>query len=117
MAAPVNITEGLGRAVQQILDDCTHLAVGTGTTPPQAGDSQLGEETNRVAIGQKLRTGATIQLRATFANANMPTTFEEVGLFMNGSSSPNSGDILVRALENFTKASADLLLVFEITLT
>lgn len=117
MSTPIAVTEGLERAAKLIMDDCSHLAVGTGTNTPVIGDTQLQEETNRVAIAQRLQSGATFQLRATFSNANLPVTMEEAGTFMNGSGSPNSGEILTRALEQFSKGAADLLLVMEITLS
>ena len=114
MAAPVSILEGLNRLAKLLVDDGTHLAVGTGTGTAVVGNTQLGEETHRVAVAQGINQGDTVQFRAVFSNSNLPTTVEEVGLFLNGTGSPNAGDMLVRALEQFTKGSADLLLVFEI---
>ncbi len=117
MGTPVIPTEGLTRAAKLIMDDCTHLAVGTGTNTPVVGDTQLQEETNRIAVAQRLQSGAQFQLRATLANNNLPTTMEEASAHMNGSGSPNAGDILIRTLEQFAKGTSDLLLVIDITLT
>lgn len=115
MGTPKIITEGLERVLALILADATHLAVGTGTNEPVDIDIVLQEETNRVAVAETLQQSLSGQIRATFANSDLPTTMEEAGVFLNGSGSPNTGDMLARVLEQFTKGSADLLLVFDIT--
>lgn len=117
MGTPVVISEGAGRAAQQILDDVTHIAVGTGSTSPVLTDSQLEEETNRQAVTTTLRSGGVIEIHALFANANLPTTTKEMGLFLNGSGSSNTGDMLLRVAETFVKGSSDLLAVFTVTLS
>jgi len=116
MGTPVTLTEGLTRAATLLMNDCSHLAVGTGSNPAVVGDVQLQEETVRIAIAQFLQSGVAFQLRATFSNSALPTTMEEAGTFMNGSSSPNSGEAFTRALEQFSKGSSDLLLVMDFTL-
>ena len=117
MGTPVVLTEGLERVAQITMDDITHLAVGTNANTPVVGDTQLIQETNRAAITQSFRQSTVFQVRVLFANANLPATTEEIGAFLNGSGSPNTGPILVRVLDQFTKGSADLLAVFEITVT
>lgn len=117
MGNPVIISEGLGRAAQLIMADANYIAVGTGGDEPSVSDSQLASETNRVAVAQTFRQGAIFQVRALFNNANLPTTVKEIGLFLNGSGSPNTGDMLVRVLETFAKGASDWLIVVEITLS
>ncbi len=116
MGTPVAILEGLSRITQLALADMTHIAVGTGTNAAEVGDAQLQEETNRVAISQTLRSDNTWQARALFVNSNLPITLTEIAIFMNGSGSPNAGEMLIRVIESFTKGSADLLVVFEGTI-
>lgn len=117
MATAVNITEGLTRAATLIMADCSHLAVGTSEIAATAGDAQLGTETNRMAAANKYQTGNRFQIRGLFTNSNMPTTVEELGLFMNASSGPNSGEMLVKILDEFAKDSDDLLVVFDVTVS
>jgi hypothetical protein len=117
LGTPIIITEGLERAAKLISEDASHAAVGTGSATPLPGDSQLQEETDRSSVSNILQQGTTFQIKTHHPNASLPTTTEELGLFMNGSGSPNTGDMLVRVLERFTKESADLVSVFEITLS
>ena len=117
MADAVSITEGLIRMVELVMADCDYLAVGSADNVTTAGDSQLTSETNRVIAADKFQTGARFQVRTLFSNSNMPTVIEEVGLFMDASSGPNSGEMLVKATEKFTKNSDDLLLVFDVTIS
>lgn len=114
---PVIPSVGLNRTGQRILDDTLWIAVGTSTTRPTVTDSQLVAETNRVAVTQTLRSANRIQMQAFFGNANLPATVEECGLFMNATSSANSGLILIRARLSFAKgANNDLVIVMEMTL-
>ena len=113
--ATVVTTEGLERVAQVVLDDISHIAVGTSATAPAQSDSQLGTETNRKAVGTSFRNGRVIQARAFFPNADLPTTVEEAGLFMNGSASANSGSFLVHGDFTFAKGNNDLTVVFQVT--
>jgi hypothetical protein len=100
------------------MDDCDYTGVGTGTNPAVVGDSQLNEETNRSAVSKRLQQSETFQIRTLHANAALPTTLTELGLFLNNTSGDaNSGEAFVRVVESFTKGSSDLLSVFEITLS
>ncbi len=108
---------GLARAVQLILDDISHAAVGSGTTTPATTDIKLVTETDRLAPTKTLRQNNEIQARTFFANADLPTTVEEAGWFMNGSATPDSGSLLTRATFTFTKGSQDLYLILKAVLT
>ena len=105
--------KGLERIAQLVVDDITHAAVGTGTTTPSSDDTQLEAETNRLATTKRVRQGSRFQQRTFFPNANLPTTVEEAGWFMNATGTPNSGDLLVRATFTFSKGTQDLLLILE----
>ena len=103
------------RIADIIADDVSHIGVGTGAVAPVGGDTSLGEETFRNDVGSRLKEGNKFQLRLVIANANLPTTMKEVGAFMNASAGANSGDILVRATETFSKGASDLLVVITFT--
>ena len=106
---------GLNRAAQVILDDISHTAVGTGTTAEIVSDTKLDTESDRLAPTSQRRQGNQIIIRTFFSNANLPATVEEVGWFMNGSGSADSGELLVRALTTFVKGSQDLNVVLQLT--
>jgi hypothetical protein len=68
----------------------THLGVGTGTTAPATGDTALGSETVRIAIGTYTTTGLannppSWRAEATFATNEANTTLGEAGLFNSSS--------------------------------
>jgi hypothetical protein len=109
------VDEGLARVAQVILADISHNAVGTNNTGESTTDSQLGVETNRLAPTSTSRQQNQIIMRTFFANANLPSTVEETGWFMNGSGTANSGEMLIRSLLNFTKGSQDLNIVLQFT--
>jgi len=113
--ATVIPSEGLARIASLINDDSNFIGVGSNNNPPVSSDSQLVEETNRAAIASKFLQNNKAQFRALFINSSLPTVTEEMGLFLDGNGSPNTGHILVRATEQFTKLSADLLIIFEVT--
>ena len=117
MGTPVITVNGLNRAAQVILDDIGHCAVGTGTDTVTSDETQLREETRRDAIDKSLRQGAVIQARTLFANGDLPTTLYEIGLFLNSTADANNGEMIARVLEEFSKGSADLLVVWELTLS
>ena len=104
---------GLNRSAQVILDDISHTAVGTGTTAEMTNDTTLDTETDRLAPTSQRRQGNQLIVRTFFSNANLPTTVEEVGWFMNGSGSVDSGELITRALTTFVKGSQDLNVVLQ----
>ncbi len=106
---------GLNRTAQLILDDISHAAVGSGTTVDATNDIKLATETNRLAPTSSKRTANQLISRTFFSNANLPATTEELGWFMNGSGSADSGELLTRALSTFVKGSQDLNIVLQLT--
>ena len=109
------VTTGVARIIDLIAADGVYLAVGSGTTTPLISDTELVTEVTRVAVTATVKQGNQLQLRGLFTNADLPSTVEEIGLFLNASAVIDSGELLVRALESLDKGTADLLLVFEIT--
>jgi len=112
--ASILCTKGLERTTQVTLDDINYVAVGTGTAALAASDTQLGAETYRKTPDYKLRQGKTLQVRAQFANVDLPATSEEFGWFMNGGAGADTGELLSRALATFVKGSTDLFVILEI---
>lgn len=104
---------GLARIAQTVLNDITHTAVGTGTTAPANTDTQLVTETKRLAPTTTLRQNNEIQVRTFFGNSDLPVTVQETGWFMNGTGTPDSGQLLVRATFTFTKGTQDLYLILK----
>lgn len=106
---------GLNRVAQAILNDVSHVAVGTGTAAESTSDTTLATETNRVAPTSSKRTENELIIRTFFSNSNLPATTEELGWFMNGSGAADSGELLVRALSTFVKGSQDLNIILRMT--
>ena len=98
-----------------ILNDISHIAVGSSDVAEEVSDTALGAETNRLAPAATKQISNQIVIRAFFANANLPPTVEELGLFMNGSGRADSGELLMRALSSFTKGRQDLNVVIQLT--
>ena len=60
----------------------SHMAVGTGNTAPQLGDTALkGSELARVAFDSVEVTGSTVKFTATFGAGVATGTWEETGIF------------------------------------
>ena len=116
MGTPVATIDGLTRMATLLLADADFSAVGTGTDAPVVGDTQLLAESNRSSVALRLSQGNNIQVRTLHGNSDLPTTVEELGLYLDASSSPNNGDMLTRVLETFEKSTNDLLVVWSITI-
>jgi len=116
MGTPVVTVDGLARMATLLLADADFSAVGVATAAPALGDTQLQSESNRSAVSQRLSQGANIQVRTLHGNGDLPATLTELGLFLDGTSSPNNGEMLTRVLETFTKDTNDLLVVWSITI-
>lgn len=70
----------------------THMAIGTGTTSPAAGDTALGTEAGRVSLGSSVSSSNTITYTATFPAGTGTGNITEAGVF-NASS---AGTMLCR---------------------
>jgi hypothetical protein len=88
----------------------THADMGTGTTPPAVGDTQLQ---TAVARGSKA-TGAvssnTLTLQFFFPDVSLPNgTYTEFGSFVDGSTGINTGKIFQHALfgTSYVKATGE----------
>ena len=84
----------------------SHMAIGTGTTAPNATDTQLGTEAGRVALSATVVSTNTVQYTATFLAGTGTGAVTEAGVFNAGGS--GSGTMLCRTtFSAVNKASGD----------
>ena len=90
-----------------------YSALGTGVTAPAAGDTQLQTETFRKTISSVTYGTSDTKFYATafYTAPETSGTFREVGLFINGTGTANSGTLWSRAAINVTKALTESLTV------
>jgi len=82
----------------------SHLAVGTGSTSPAAGDTALGSELARQALTSTTVSSNEVTYIATFAPGTGTGAITEAGLFNDSS----AGDMLCRTtFAVVNKAAAD----------
>jgi hypothetical protein len=86
----------------------THMAIGTGTTSPGAGDTALGTQTGRVSLSGSVVSTNTITYTATFPAGTGDGAITEAGVF-NASS---GGTMLCRTtFPVVNKASGDTIAI------
>ena len=86
----------------------THMAIGTSSTTPAAGDTALGSQTGRVALSGDTATSNYVTFTATFPAGTGDGAIVEAGVF-NASS---GGTMLCRTtFPTVTKGSGDTLAV------
>lgn len=96
----------------------THTAVGTGTTAPAAGDTQLQTETFRKVTASATNSTNVGYLSAYYTATEVTGTFREVGLFINGTGAANSGTLFSRVAVNITKSATETLTIdYNLTLS
>ncbi len=104
---------GENQIAQIVMDDVSHVAVGTGTATAINTNTQLQTETKRISPTTRIRNANQLLVRTFFANGDLPTTAEEFGWFMNGTGTPDSGELLVRTNLQFVKGSQDLFITLQ----
>lgn len=77
-----------------------YTALGTGTTAPAAGDTQLQTESYRKTTASYTNSTNTAYITAFYTAAECNGTYYEAGLFSNGTASANSGVLVSRVLLN-----------------
>jgi hypothetical protein len=96
----------------------THTALGTGTNAPAAGDTQLQTEVFRKVTASAMNASNVGYLSAYYTATEVTGTFREVGLFINGTGTANSGTLFSRVAVNITKSSSETLTIdYQITLS
>ena len=83
----------------------THLALGTGTTAVSASDTTLDTEIDRVAVTTKRIGNSSIETKIIVPPASAVGDIKEMGLFADGTSTPDSGTLLSRLLINKQKTA------------
>jgi len=76
----------------------THLDIGDDDTAPALSDTLLGNAIARAGIATKSLVGNTITYRFFFADVDLPDgDYKEVGLFIDGTSSVDTGQIFTHS--------------------
>jgi hypothetical protein len=83
----------------------THAALGSNSTPPAAGDTQLGTETYRNAVASLASATNVAYATAFYSAAETSGTFAEVGFFIDGAAGANTGQLWSHALASFIKTT------------
>lgn len=112
-----NITCTVGRAVlcQRLGGDTTytgtvtHTALGSDNTAAVVGDATLGTETYRKALSSGADSNNITYLETFFTAAEVTGTFEEYGMFIDGTGSADTGQLFNRFLSSITKSAVETL--------
>lgn len=89
----------------------SHMAVGTGTNVPNVSDTQLQSELSRVAPSGQSRTNNVATIDFFFNSTVANGTIRELGAFIDGTGSPDTGGLFDRVNANIVKTAADTLTV------
>ena len=81
----------------------SHMAIGTGSTSPAAGDTTLGTETARVALTSTTVTNADVAYVASFGAGTGTGAITEAGLF----NSSSAGTLFCRTTFSVVNKGAD----------
>ena len=106
------VTAGLGFIASRMAGTSSavmsHMAIGTGTVAAAAGNTTLGTEVNRQALGSTTPSAATVVYVATFAPGQGTGAITEAGI-LNSSS---GGTMLCRTVFSVVnKAAGDTLTI------
>jgi ribosomal protein L10 len=101
------------RAIANTKNPISHVAIGSGTTPPAATQTQLVAETARVALSTATSTNNVVNCAGTVPAGTGTGTVEEVALF----NAATLGDMISRTLTGTITKPAGLGLQFTWTLT
>lgn len=90
-----------------------YLAVGTGTNTPLSTDTQLQTELARTTVSSSSRSNSQTTLNFFYNSSTANGTITEVGAFIDGTASANSGQIWNHAIfsPSITKTSAQTLTI------
>ena len=88
-----------------------YTALGTGTTAPANGDTQLQTETFRKAIASETNSNNIAYATAFYTAPEVSGTFKEAGIFMNATGTANSGTLFSRVAIDITKTTSQTLTI------
>lgn len=114
-----NLVPTVGRSVlaQRLANTTTYtgivnyVALGSGSTAPANADTQLTTEVYRKAISSSTYANNIAYITGFFTAAETSGTYAEVGLFIDGTATANSGQIFSHALASITKTSVQTLTI------
>lgn len=116
-----NIIPTVGRAaIANALTDATpspasllisHMALGSGTNAPANGDTTLQTEVYRNAIASLTNSSNLAYATGFYSTTETSGTYREVGLFIAGSGTANTGTLLSRSAINITKSATETLTI------
>ena len=85
-----------------------YIAVGTGTTAPAIGDTQLETETARKLQTSRTHEDNVAAISTVFAAGDVPTsTLKEVGIVAGGTATANTGKLISRAAIDLAVTALD----------
>ncbi len=96
----------------------TYHAIGTSSTAPVVGNTQLGAEVARLTLGSRVRAGTVLTFSAYYIAAQCTYNIQEVGLFggVAASSTANSGRLFARILQAYDNSAGSTDLTFDYNL-
>lgn len=112
-----NITTTVGRAVlaQKLSGDNTYTgnvnytALGDDATAPVIGDTTLGNETYRKALSSGTSSNNIAYIETFFTASEVTGTFEEYGMFIDGTGSADTGQLFNRFTTTTVKSGTETL--------
>lgn len=86
----------------------THIGIGSGTTTPTLADTTLETEVARSVIATKSLSATEVTFRFFFPDIDLPDgNYNEVGLFIDGTATLDSGQMFTHSLLDSTYSKAD----------
>lgn len=112
-----NVTTTVGRSVlaQRLSGTTTYTgvvnygALGTNSTAPAVGNTQLGTETYRKALSSGTYLNNIAYIENFYTATEVSGTFEEYGFFIDGTGTANSGQLFNRFTQTVTKTVTESL--------
>lgn len=112
-----NITTTIGRSVlaQRLGGDFTYTgavnftALGTDNSSPSVADATLGAEVYRKGLSSGTDSNNIAYLETFFTATEVTGTFEEYGNFIDGSASPDTGQLFNRFTSTVNKSNVETL--------
>lgn len=115
-----NMVVMTGRSVfaRRLIGDTTYTgtinygALGTASTAVVDGNTQLATEVFRKGIASKLRTNDSLNFDFYFSKADTNGTYQEFGMFIDGTATVNTGQLFNRMLTGgWTKTASEAMTV------
>lgn len=88
-----------------------YVAIGTNSTTPAVGDTQLGTENARVVTPSHTAAAGVAYISGFFPAGTGTGTIREAGLFADGTASANSGVLFSHVALNIVKAATNTLTI------